>query len=72
MAISSFSTRYEIVSVVLLLRNDMTAQSRRGEGTDFQEIQLRLFEGREYAKLGFDEKDLSPPWDFWNHSSLCF
>ena len=33
---------------------------------------LRLFEGHEYAKLGFDEKDLSPPWNFRDPSPPGF
>jgi hypothetical protein len=59
-------------SVFFLPRNDMATQSRRGERTDFQENLLQLFEAREYAKLGFDEKDFAPPRDFWNHSPPCF
>jgi hypothetical protein len=32
----------------------------------------QLFEEDEYAKLGFDEKDLSSSWGFWNPSSDSF
>ena len=36
---------------------------------DTHENLYQLFEGREYAKLGIYEKDLSHSWDFWNRPS---
>jgi len=40
-------------------------------GGDLLDISFGLFEHPEYAKLGFDEKDLSSSWSFWDPSSPC-
>ena len=54
MEISLFSVYYEIVPVVLLPRQGIMAQSRRGEGSDANTQQLKFIkrEGRSPKKEG--------------------